>query len=71
MKGKNILRNVMGEEKFSHGLTLTTEYPQILDLIKTLPLYCRQWLRNMTHSQPLKKRKATKKNKHLKHSLKN
>lgn len=39
----------------SCGLTLSIEYPQILNLIKTLPLYWRQWLGNMTHSQPEKK----------------
>lgn len=49
---------------FSCGLTLMIEYPQILVLIKTLPLYCRQWLGNMIHSQTEEREK-----KHLEHSL--
>lgn len=51
---------------FAGALTLTVKYPQILDLIKTLPLYYRQWLGNRIHSQAEKKEA---KKKHLKHSL--
>lgn len=68
VKCRNILRNSMQKIYFSCGLTLTIEYPQILVLIKTLPLYCRQWLGNGIHPQT---EEREEKKKHFEYSLLN